>query len=196
MKLVKYAHRTVTQGDWSVSCTTGSHIHGAILHLSRARVDGKDLPFGKWLKGFGDGRLFPNTDAANQWAFDHGYLQLYFTHADLRARRKLNPLYCGPAADRLLNSNRLGILSPAHSAADAAKGNKMKYTYTSDENFVLRDALKQASISNRLMMVEAMADGNPAVAGFYAALLVRSERAEHIVWGLLHHFPADSAVTA
>jgi hypothetical protein len=56
--------------------------------LHRSRIHGKNLPFDKWLRGNGDRRLFPSKEAADQWAFDHGYLQLYFTHADLRARRK------------------------------------------------------------------------------------------------------------
>jgi hypothetical protein len=88
MKLNRRNHRIVTQGEWGVSCTTGSHIQGAILHLYRSRINGVQLPPRKWLKGFGDGRLFASKEAADQWAFDHGYTQLYFTSPDLRARRK------------------------------------------------------------------------------------------------------------
>ena len=91
MKLIKYVHRTVTYGDWGVSCTTGSGINGAILNLYRARIAGQDIPVSKWLKGFGDGRLFPDMEAAQQWAFDHGYTQIYYTHPDLRAKRKASP---------------------------------------------------------------------------------------------------------
>jgi len=88
MKLIKYVHTTVTQGDWCVSCTTGSGIDGAILNLSRHRIHGKELPYNKLMYGFGHKKLFPSTELAFQWAFDHGYLMLYFTHGDLRARRK------------------------------------------------------------------------------------------------------------
>jgi hypothetical protein len=72
----------------------------------------------------------------------------------------------------------------------------MKYTYTQAQNCILRDALVQASITHRFLMVQAIADGHAAVAGFYATLIIRAERAEHIVWGLSHHFPADSEVAA
>ena len=88
MKLIQYVHRTVTQGEWGVSSTTGHGIKGAILSLYRARFNGRELPYDRWMHGFGDGELFPSTEAAYQWAFDHGYLQLYFTAPDLRARRK------------------------------------------------------------------------------------------------------------
>lgn len=87
MKLVKYVHRTVTQGDWSVGCMTGHGIKGAQLNVFRSRVHGKSLPVDKWMRGWGDGQLFPSTDAAMQWAFDHGYLRLFF-YPELRARRK------------------------------------------------------------------------------------------------------------
>ena len=86
--------RTCTYGDWGVSCTTGSGINGAILHIYRARIGKIDLPVSKWLKGYGDGRLFESTDAAWDWAFSHGYLKLYFTSSHLRARAKsraINP---------------------------------------------------------------------------------------------------------
>ena len=88
MRLRRYIHPVVTWGDWGVSCRTGDSIDGAILSIHRSRIRGKNLPINKWLCGNGDGRLFPSIEAAWQWAFDHGYLQLYFTHADLRARRK------------------------------------------------------------------------------------------------------------
>jgi hypothetical protein len=88
MKLIRYVHRTVTQGDWGVSCSTGTGINGAILHLYRSRIGSHELKYDQWMRGFGDGKLFPSTEDASQWAFDHGYLQLYFTDPDLRARRK------------------------------------------------------------------------------------------------------------
>ena len=92
MKLIQYVHRTVTQGDWGVSCSTGDSIKGAILHLYRSRIGDHELKYDQWMRGFGDGKIFPTTEAASQWAFDHGYLQLYFTAPDLRARRKSDSL--------------------------------------------------------------------------------------------------------
>lgn len=88
MKLVKYLHQTVTQGDWNVGGTTGHGINGYLLDVFRATVAGKRLPVDKWMHPLGAGLLFPDSESAHQWAFDHGYLQLYFTSADLRARRK------------------------------------------------------------------------------------------------------------
>ena len=58
------------------------------LNVYRSRIAGKDLPVSKWMRGFGDGRIFPSYDAAFQFAFDHGYTMLYFTEPDLRAKRK------------------------------------------------------------------------------------------------------------
>lgn len=87
MKLIRYVHTTVTYGDWGVS-TTGSYGNGVILNLYRSRIAGKDIPVSKWLRGFGDGRKFSNHETAMQFAFEHGYLMLYYTHPDLRARRK------------------------------------------------------------------------------------------------------------
>lgn len=78
----------VTQGEWSVSCTTGHGIEGAILSVVLPRIAGRELPADKWLRGFGDGRAFPSSDAAFQFAFEHGYLKEYFTSPDLRADRK------------------------------------------------------------------------------------------------------------
>jgi hypothetical protein len=97
MKLIRYTHRTVTYGDWSVSCMTGTGIEGAILNVSRHRIRGVELTWNRLVSGFGDGRLFPSTEDAMQFAYDHGYLQLYFTHPDLRAKRIAHPFYTGPA---------------------------------------------------------------------------------------------------
>ena len=88
MKLIKYIHTTVTHDDWSVSCTTGGGIDGAILNVHRHRIAGRQLNWKQTMNGLGNGRLFPSTESAWQWAFDHGYTKIYFTHADLRARRK------------------------------------------------------------------------------------------------------------
>jgi len=86
----RHIHPVVTWGDWMVSKHTGDSIDGAILHVRRLRIHGKNLPFDKPLRGNGDGRLFPSNEAADQWAYDHGYLQLYFTAPDLRMRRILS----------------------------------------------------------------------------------------------------------
>ena len=88
MKLQRYIHHTVTHDDWSVSCTTGHGIVGAILNVHRHRINGRVLNWKQTMNGVGNGTLFPSTEAARQWAFDHGYTKLYFTHADLRIRRK------------------------------------------------------------------------------------------------------------
>jgi hypothetical protein len=73
-----------------VSKHTGDSIDGAILHVRRLRIHGKNLPFDKPLRGNGDGRLFPSNEAADQWAYDNGYFQLYFTAPDLRMSRILS----------------------------------------------------------------------------------------------------------
>jgi hypothetical protein len=88
MKLHPHVYRTVTQGDWGVSCTTGTGIKGAILNVSRSRIAGVSLPVSKWFRGFGDGRLFDSTESAYQFAYDHGYIQLYYTAPGLRQARK------------------------------------------------------------------------------------------------------------
>jgi hypothetical protein len=87
MKLIKYVHRTVVHDDFSVSCHTGSNIKGAILHVRRHRIGGRELNWKQTMSGLGNERLFPSTDAAWQFAFDHGYTKLYFTHSDLRTKR-------------------------------------------------------------------------------------------------------------
>jgi hypothetical protein len=90
MVINRKIHRLVTQNDWAVSKTTGDGIDGAILHLHRSRIHGKELPWGRWMRGNGDGRLFPSREAADQWAYDHGYLQLFFTAPELRMSRILS----------------------------------------------------------------------------------------------------------
>ena len=87
MTLKPYTHTTVTQDGWSVSCTTGSRINGAILSLRRFRIAGRDMGC-NGTRGYGDGRLFASRQAAWQWAFDHGYIRLHFTDPETRARRK------------------------------------------------------------------------------------------------------------
>lgn len=90
MKIRRNVHQLVTHGDWAVSVQTGDGIDGAILHLHRSRIHGKALSYGRWMRGNGDRKLFPSKEVAWQWAFDHGYLQLYFTAPDLRMRRLLS----------------------------------------------------------------------------------------------------------
>jgi hypothetical protein len=103
MKLTNQ-HKTVTQGEWGVSVATGDGIDGARLSVYRFRVHGVELS-GRCLRGFGYGRLFATQSEAWQWAFDHGYLQLYFTEASLRARRKKSahvprcPYCCNPVTE-------------------------------------------------------------------------------------------------
>lgn len=87
MKLRKYVHTVVTQGGWGVSYRTGDGIDGCILNLYRATVAGIDLPVRKWLRGNGDGYLFKTTADAQQWAFDHGYLILYYRRLETSAQR-------------------------------------------------------------------------------------------------------------
>ena len=99
MHLKRYRHVVVTWGDWCVSYHTGHGIDGAILNVFRHRIAGKYLGSRQWAHGYGNDRLFPDTESAKHWAFDHGYLQLYFTAPDLRARRKErahNPKYTAP----------------------------------------------------------------------------------------------------
>lgn len=65
----------------------------------------------------------------------------------------------------------------------------MKHTYTMEQNCILRDALMQSGVTHRLMLVEAMACGNSGLAYLYARLIVKNERAAHLVWQLSSHFP-------
>ncbi len=73
-------HRTphqVTNGKWGVSYTSGSGINGVILHVAIMR---ENLPSGapfKFQHGQGDGLLFPNKEAADLYALEHGYTQNY-----------------------------------------------------------------------------------------------------------------------
>lgn len=70
------AFTTVTQGKWSVSCTTGSGINGATLNVAILR---DKLPSGwKIQRGNCDGMHFASSDAAFKYAFEHGYLQRYY----------------------------------------------------------------------------------------------------------------------
>lgn len=68
--------KTVTQGKWSVSVTTGTGIRGAILNVKR-HFEPKRDGVSKYImaKGDADGMLFPTTEAASEYAFEHGYTQ-------------------------------------------------------------------------------------------------------------------------
>lgn len=91
-------HNTVTQDGMtdrqpgtSVSVTTGSAMDDAILSVSRYY---KDLPNemggrGRFKRMDADGRHFPTSQAAWDFALDHGYIRPYFTSASLRAARVL-----------------------------------------------------------------------------------------------------------
>lgn len=69
----------VTRGDWSVGCTYPRYdsqfnlLPGVILSICKLR-DG-----GKFQYGEGNGRVFPNTEQAYNWAFEHGFLQPFVT---------------------------------------------------------------------------------------------------------------------
>lgn len=67
---------TVTQGDWSVGCMTGSSISGAVLHVNRHIK----TPTGRYVikPGDHDGKSFPTSDAAYAFALDKGYTQQHF----------------------------------------------------------------------------------------------------------------------
>lgn len=64
--------QTVARDGWSVSTTTGSGIEGAVLHVRKRRGD--RMPGGDH-----DGRIFPSSDAAFAWAFEHGYTEVFRT---------------------------------------------------------------------------------------------------------------------
>ena len=64
--------------ETGVDFRTGEKIQGARLNVFRSY----DIPneFGGRGRGFkldGDGKLFPSTEAAQQWAHEHGYLQVF-----------------------------------------------------------------------------------------------------------------------
>lgn len=78
-------YQTVTAGKWNVSVTTGTGIPGAILNVFKpyGHTTRNPLPSGRaWVtqRGDHDGREFPTSDEAFEFAFEHGYLQLYFRY--------------------------------------------------------------------------------------------------------------------
>ena len=64
--------KSVTNGPWSVSCTTGTDIQGAILRVAR-HIGQRIYP------GDADGRLFASSDVAFQFAFERGYTKQFVT---------------------------------------------------------------------------------------------------------------------
>ena len=69
----------VTNGKWSVSYTSGYGIQGVILNVYQFPLGmHKSKPM---RKGDGYGKQFANTEAAQAWAFEHGYLKRYFKKA-------------------------------------------------------------------------------------------------------------------
>lgn len=66
--------RTVTQGKWSVSVTTGGLIEGAVLNVTR---HDRKTTKSYWGKGDADGRQFATSDEAWQYAYEHGYVVEY-----------------------------------------------------------------------------------------------------------------------
>lgn len=68
--------KTVTRDNWSVSCTTGSDIKGAVLNVGKHYLLSSEY---KIRRGDGDGRLFPNSDAAWAFALERGYTQQFVT---------------------------------------------------------------------------------------------------------------------
>lgn len=65
---------TVTCTDWGVSCTTGSHIDGAVLNAYRVPVDAHGRATGEVFKHALDGVLYPSIDAAKGAAYEAGLL--------------------------------------------------------------------------------------------------------------------------
>lgn len=68
---------------------------------------------------------------------------------------------------------------------------KNRINLTTAQSDIIRDALVSAGISHRAAMRESIELGHVAMAGFYATLVARNERAEHIAWGMDDYFPAD-----
>lgn len=62
-------------------------------------------------------------------------------------------------------------------------------TLTHEQIAIIRAALSQSGCTHRLLVVEAIGKGQEAIAGFYASLIAKNERAAHIAWSL--PFPCD-----
>ena len=76
--------KSVTNDGWSVSVTTGSHIEGAVLSLTKSPVcSGRASRTGDWNK-----RVFPTSNEAFQFALERGYLTEYI-NADVAFAKKV-----------------------------------------------------------------------------------------------------------
>lgn len=69
---------------WSVSVITGSGIDGA--RLSVYRHIGRPWGVTKMTPGEGNGRMFPNDEAAWAWVQEHGYCERYQIPACTKCR--------------------------------------------------------------------------------------------------------------
>ena len=70
--------KTVTQGNWGVSVTTGGNIMGAVLHVYqwvKRGANGEIMPDSKMRRGDAYGKVFDTTEQAYAFALEHGYLQ-------------------------------------------------------------------------------------------------------------------------
>jgi hypothetical protein len=88
--------KLVTSPGWSVSCTTGTGISGAILSVYRYFPQMRNSlgGHGRSVPGDHHGRVFPSSAAANAFALKHGYLQEFRT-AWCRSCRTLHKMSTG-----------------------------------------------------------------------------------------------------
>lgn len=64
--------KTCTQGNWSVSTTSGGDLKGFRLNVTRF-FDGYKMRDGDY-----DGRIFPSREAVDAFALEHGYTERYY----------------------------------------------------------------------------------------------------------------------
>ena len=99
---------TVTAGGWSVSTMTGWGIDGAILHVYKHKdrpsgwkydAEGRKIPCSNTVfqNGEGYGRQFKSSDEAFAWAFQHGYLEHYYSRTWCRQHRTLHTFMGKPS---------------------------------------------------------------------------------------------------
>lgn len=65
------------------------------------------------------------------------------------------------------------------------------FAFDQEQVCLIREVILQATITHRFLMVEAIANGSDALAGFYARKIVQNERASHIAWQMEHYFPSE-----